>query len=69
MKKKQKSEEKVTPFTAEEKRFLGDTDYRWIGIGIVSYDNTELTTKFRKELEKRGFKIHRTGLNTTVFRR
>lgn len=69
-KTKQMVEERRTPkqeFSIEEKVFLGDTAYRWIGIGLVSYDNVELTKELRAELEERGLKITREGRYTTVF--
>lgn len=54
-------------FTLEEKTFLGDTSYRWIGIGIVSYDDVDLNEDLKSKLKERGFTIKRKGVKTTVY--
>lgn len=54
-------------FTAEEKAFLEDTMFRWISMGLVSYDNAELTKQLAAELKKRDFVVNRRGQTTTVF--
>lgn len=54
-------------FTPEEKAFLEETMFRWISMGLVSYDDTDLTKQLRRELEKRKFVVNRKGQTTTVF--
>lgn len=54
-------------FTAEEKAFLGDTMFRWIGMGLISYDDIDLTKQLATELKKRNFVVNRKGQTTTVF--
>ncbi len=54
-------------FTAEEKAFLNATMFRWISMGLVSYDNTDLTKQLETELASRNFVVNRRGQTTTVF--
>lgn len=53
--------------TQDEKKFLGTTPFRRIGITEVAYDDLELTEKLKKELEERGFEVSKKGVYTTEF--
>ena len=54
-------------FTAEDKKFLGDTPFRWIRISSVSYEDSELTPELREQLEMKGYVVCRKGAYTTEF--
>lgn len=54
-------------FTSEEKRFLGSTEFRWIRMDAVSYNDRDLEPSLKAELDKRGFVVCRKGLSTTEY--
>lgn len=67
MQKTKKDSVKKREFTSEEKKFLGNTEFRWIRMDAVSYKDQDLTPKLKAELEKIGFVVSRKGASTTEF--
>lgn len=54
-------------FTSEEKNFLGKTPFRWISMGKVSYNDTDLTEDLTEKLKVHGLSISRKGQYTTEY--